>query len=126
MKANWLIGMACAALIGAGGNAYADGHAGGQVTAEDFLSLCQANAPGPRDACGTMLEGFLSVYVLLGSKDDNMRIVCPPRQLARDQARYVFIGWAEKRSDLAAMDVAAGINLALRETFPCAPPIKLK
>ncbi|MEQ9640712.1 MAG: Rap1a/Tai family immunity protein [Alphaproteobacteria bacterium] len=126
MKAGWLIGLATAVLIGAGGSARADKHGGGRITADDFLSLCQANAPGPRDACGTMLEGFLSVYVLLGSKDDTMRVICPPRQLPRDQARYVFIGWAEKRNDLAGMDVATGINLALRETFPCAPPIKVK
>lgn len=123
MKARWLIGLACATLLGAGAEVRAADPTPTRISAADFLDLCQSNTPGPRNACGSLIEGFIDVYVLLGSKDENMRVICPPRRMPRNQARFVFNAWAEKRRDLKDMDVATAINLALRESFRCiAPP----
>ena len=44
----------------------------------------------------------------------------------RSHFDYLLLSYVLYRQGLSLPYVAAGINLALRETFPCAPPIKLK
>ena len=127
MKASWRLGLLL--LAAASGPALADRHTAGRpenINAAEFLNLCQANVPATRAACGGLLNSYIDVYVLLGSKDPKMRVICPPRHLSIDQARFVFNGWAEKRKDLTDLDVAAAINRALLDSFPCgkAPEVR--
>lgn len=113
--------------LGAAAPALADRHGGApRISAADFLDLCQASAAAPRNACGGLLVNIMEVHVLLGSKDRSMRLICPPRRLGADQARFLFNGWAQKRRDLADLEVMDAINRALLESFPCgaAPEVK--
>lgn len=125
----WLRGMVAAATVVTVLTPVAQTSAqeGLEPTGRQFLGLCRSANPAARTACADTVSGMLESYLLMAEQAPASRVVCPPLRLDADQARQIFLHWAEDGP--AALDgpFLDAIRTALTDRYPCnQPPIRVR
>ena len=92
----------------------------------EFVWLCEGREPIPEAPsvgiaiCAGYINGFIDSHVLSGRFAPNAAVFCPPKQgIAGDQARRVFLDWANRHPDELHETLRVSLWLSLVGAFPC-------
>ena len=95
------------------------------MATQDLVDLCDADpasalAPEARQACYGYVAGTIHFYRALVDGGDRFKpVVCPGRELTREEVAGLLVEWAPKHPEHMAELPVEGVMRALVGAYPC-------